>query len=126
MARRIRKAMLNSAISLFLLLFVYGCVFSGYVSEEQEIMDGKEKSYIVIRAVEQYKLDNGHCPEAIEDLIPKYLIEVPTTLTGYQIEYNRDREFFIVSFALRKRSKLPEGCGYHRYLDAWECSYGTE
>lgn len=126
MTRNIYRPTLKLATLLIFLLVVTGCLFLHEVSEDEEIADGKAKSAIVISAVEQFKLDNGHYPETMEDLMPKYLTEIPITLTGHQIEYHRDRDFYIVSFELKKRTKLPAGCGYLRDLDTWECSYGAE
>jgi hypothetical protein len=126
MARYAHGFSLKLAASLLLLLVITGCLFPHNISKDDEIADGKAKSSVVIQSIEQFKLDNGHYPVAMEDLMPKYLTEIPITLTGHQIEYYRDEDFYTVSFMLKRRSKLPEGCGYHRYLDIWECSYGAE
>ncbi len=114
-------------LTMITLIIILGeCRLIPETSEEDEIRDGQQKAEIVIRAVEQYKLDYGKYPNRLEDIVPYYLEQVPITVTGYLIDYYVDGDYYFVHFQLSKRGNLEAGCAYIRRLELWDCSYGAE
>lgn len=93
------------------------------IEYESEVNDGISKGNPIIKALEGYYAKNGHYPEELEDLIPHFLSDIPSTRTGQTYFYNKlDLEGYILVFSLTTRKG--EGCGYRPNEKVWECSYG--
>jgi hypothetical protein len=91
--RRRRK----SFASLIVLLFPLAIFFSMEVGRinSSESMTG-EQAIVIARALNQYRADNGHYPEALDKLVPQYLtnLKEPSTLWGWLYTAN-EKDFSI-------------------------------
>lgn len=73
----------------------------------------------IVNALEQYKTDKGTYPEAIEELLPEYLSEIPTEVNDQPIYYKIVEGSFTLSFhyvgpGMNTCTYTPE--------DKWHCS----
>ena len=54
---------------------VFGAIAGNFISKYQADLS-KEKVKPIIQGLEQYKVENGKCPNKLYDLIPKYLSNI--------------------------------------------------
>ena len=52
----------------------------------------------VLEALENFHADAGSYPAALEELVPRYLTELPGEVNGYPLEYRRAQESFSLEF----------------------------
>lgn len=93
---------------------------------EQERSSGMEQIKGIIEALELYYQYNGNYPEKLDMLTPKYLTEIPVTITGQKFEYYLDGSDEYVIFFNVTRSSSPEKtayCSFLRYMAVWECGW---
>jgi hypothetical protein len=101
------------------------------ISGSMEIDAGKEIGDLIVKALEAYYNENGKYPDTLQELVPKYLDEVPTTSTGQEYKYYlkeptayNTADLFGLGFPLI--TKINTGCSYFKSLlrlgpDPWEC-----
>jgi hypothetical protein len=77
-----------------------------------------QEMYEVVDLIELYFQDNGEYPEAIENIIPEYLDELPYTSEGQEIWY---RTHPILIYRVGFFYKDHEACSYHKSGDYYEC-----
>lgn len=75
-------------ISIFLILFMFSSLFAaeplevdlrfGKTLEEDEIV-AIVRGNIIVEALDMFFKDNGYYPEKLDELIPKYISEIPKT-----------------------------------------------
>ncbi len=73
----------------------------------------------IVKALEQYQAENDAYPETLTELIPKYLVEVPTDVNDQPISYTRTSGSFSLAFhylgpGMNTCTSTPEG--------QWQCS----
>lgn len=89
-------------IVLLLLILLAGCEKPG---EGKRAEAGFAACEPLIAALEEYHDDYGAYPEALADLEPDYLADVPEEVNGYPIEYDRQPE--AGTYALTTRYERP-------------------
>ena len=124
----------KTAVVLFsiLLLFIFcGCndgsdVDRPEMTYQEEITIGEKLGDSIIQKIEAFYSEHGKYPDSLEDLIPKYLDEVPVTINGDPFRYQLNQvNIYILSFKV-VRHDLPTSCGYLRNIETWDCSHGVE
>jgi hypothetical protein len=91
-----------------------------------EFQSGQEQGGVIIVAIEQFQNDKGRFPDSLNELLPKYLCQLPDTITGQKYSYQllQPSEFnswssYLLSFEISK--KVNTGCTYLSGLSQWEC-----
>ncbi len=103
---------------VFIVLVCSGCWVSDHdVSEFYNA--NMEIGTPIISAILDYEKDNLQWPNALADLVPKYLGEIPNTTKDSDFGYMLSDEYvFTVSFSLDDQL----GCFYIGRLKIWECT----
>ena len=70
-----------SGAVLFMLIPVAMC-FSGCASEQVKIEESKRRGDEIIHALEEFRAEKGHYPRALNELLPKYMPEIPPPTWG--------------------------------------------
>ena len=100
------------------------------ISQAEEFDTGKTTGNSIVNALEEYYLENGVYPETLEVLIPNYLSELPTTITGQMFNYKllsiESSNPYSLSFPLS--TKISTACYYFRSLELqglnpWDCGF---
>jgi hypothetical protein len=102
---------------------------------EQQILIGKEESIginignTLVKALEAFYEANGRYPSNLDELIPKYISEIPMTITKQPYEYSQlypsefNKEPFHLSFVVANAKN--EQCSYFKFVlpnkAIWEC-----
>lgn len=91
------------------------------MSRDDETRAGVATGYKIINALDRYYQDNQQYPEQLSDLKPKYLEEIPLTITGQPFSYSLlkspDALYpYVLGFDLAT-TNLAFGCAY----PGWEC-----
>ncbi len=81
----------------------------------------KEKAQEVIDAIESYLSDHGRFPEALSDLVPVYLPEIPKTLGGAEYDYNYVGGDYDLTFTIDTLGKTGKSCSYIFRFASWDC-----
>lgn len=85
---------------LIVILILTACKF--FTPEPPGVGEKAEYGYAaldpIIKALEQYRADKGAYPEAIEELSPEYLSEIPTEVNDQPISYTKAGKSFSVTF----------------------------
>lgn len=88
-----------------------GC--SGQDRGQDRIKESSRQGDIVVAALEKYHADNGRYPKNLDELVPKYLQEMPLPTWGL-------REWFYQlsdsGYILRVNESQATGDGWHKYL----------
>jgi hypothetical protein len=106
---------------LFAILLLVACKF--FTSEPPGVGEKSERGYAIcepmIKALEQYRVDTGEYPEALTQLIPKYLSVVSAEVNNEPISYTKTDEGFSLSFHY-----VGPGMNTCTYTpkDKWHCS----
>ncbi len=107
-----------------LVVAVLACEGS-HISVEDEIRANEKTARPILQAIEAYKTGHGRLPEAITQLAPEYLSEVPSTVGGGTFEYKLDEvDGYYLCFRLAARRD--RGCCYIPRWALWDCSPGAE
>jgi hypothetical protein len=93
----------------------------------REIRDGIDRGNQIIKAIEAYRADQGKYPAMLGDLVPLYIVAIPSTAN--------DRPYFYRLFdastpmasevywlAFRLDTQAHTTCTYYRKLDYWDCN----
>ncbi len=93
----------------------------------QEMLNGILAGNQVVRAIEDYYLNNGKYPSALTDLIPAYLPGVPVTPAGQPFLYRPfdasdplASEIYWLAFRVGNEQNLT--CTYMRRIEYWDCN----
>lgn len=87
-----------------------------------EINQGIHTGNLIVGAIEFYFRENGEYPHSLDKLTPKYIQEIPETVTGQQYVYAIfDPHIYVLNFKIANLD-FRYGCSYMRNLDTWECS----
>lgn len=93
----------------------------------QEIDYGKVGIFIIVDALEAYYQDNAAYPETLDELMPVYLNQLPSTIDGNSFSYNKNEtSIYYVGYRLTRTGgeNIIFACGYTRVNEVWECSAG--
>jgi hypothetical protein len=97
---------------------------------DQEIKSGIERGNRIVKAIESYHNAKSQYPSTLNDLVPKYLADIPITSTGQAFFYRLfDQsnplapEVYWVSFRAINQDHV--ACTYYRRLDYWDCDYSS-
>lgn len=97
---------------------------------DQEIKSGIERGNRIVKAVETYHNATGQYPSTLNDLVPKYLSDIPITTTGQAFFYRLfdpnsplAQEVYWVSFRAINQDHV--ACTYYRRLDYWDCDFSS-
>lgn len=87
-----------------------------------EIQEQKAAARQLIDALDEYRSDIGHYPEALTDLSPDYIAVVPSPpldeAYGYRLERS-DQEYWLGFSTGRNK-----GCGWFSFFELWDCTPG--
>ena len=90
---------------------------------DEESEKSKEIGNKIVVAIENYYQDFGNYPKSLEDLIPRYLDEIPQTTTGHGFAYQLyENNYYVLKFPFTRRNIA---CGYSNGPDTiggWECT----
>ena len=105
--------------ALFLLI-LSGC--QSYAERKQidaeRSQQNEERAKLTILALDQFFLNHGQFPEKLEELVPVYLPEMPTTYYGKSFEYYVSKED---GYGLCYKLDTI-GCCYTYSISFWDCS----
>jgi len=77
----------------------------------------------MISALARYQQAHGQFPDRLNLLVPAYLAQIPTTISGQEYKYERDTlEGYYLIFQVASDQSL--ACGYNQRLKGWDCSRG--
>ena len=82
---------------------------------EAEITLNKARGQLLIDALEQYRVAEGKPPGQLQDLVPTYLQEVPTTTMGPEFIYRTIENSYSLEFG------GGSGCSYSSNALYWFC-----
>ena len=82
---------------------------------ETEITLNKARGQLLIDAIEQHRVAEGKPPAKLQDLVPTYLQEVPTTTMGPAFKYHTIENTYSLEFGGGK------GCIYVANITSWTC-----
>ncbi len=69
-------------ISIMLVLLSIAIpMYNGYIIRAKEAKLHQDLTTLN-KVIEEYSLDNGHAPQSLEDLVPKYIKFIPDDITG--------------------------------------------
>ncbi|RLD05389.1 MAG: hypothetical protein DRI65_08855 [Chloroflexota bacterium] len=100
-----------------------------------EVDSGKEWGQLIIQAINEFVEINGFYPDKLDELIPQYISNYPTTITDQKYKYfkpvsaeENEGELYILSFELRNAINVT--CAYFpsdNEIDDmnWECGPTT-
>ena len=97
-----------------LMIVVLGSCGKLRISEE-EITLNKARGQLIIDAIEQHRIAEGKPPATLQDLVPTYLQQVPTTTMGPDFTYYVDENEYSLVFGGTK------GCSYSSDTRFWFC-----
>jgi hypothetical protein len=109
---------------LMALISISGCNYKFerrqiFINENIEIADE------IIVAIESYKQDNTEVPKTIDDLSPRYLLEIPTTTSKREFEYRVvSKTDYLLSFKVMRYKDM--SCSYLTKFQDWECSFSSD
>jgi hypothetical protein len=86
--------------------------------------EGQSQALRLIEALDAYKKQNGAYPIELEELVPVYLITIPSPSWRQEYVYltNDDRSRFSINFE-EKGQALGDGfCGYRSVTSEWKCT----
>jgi hypothetical protein len=96
------------------------------ITMSNEFQSGKEQGSVIISAIEQFQDNKGRFPDSLNELLPKYLCQLPNTITGqiYTYKLLQPNEYnswssYLLSFEIS--NKVNTGCTYLSGLNQWEC-----
>jgi 4-amino-4-deoxy-L-arabinose transferase-like glycosyltransferase len=132
--RKIRK--ISGMITVFLLLFLITGIIAMSISgniRHKALVQITQNSSELIKAIKNYELSQGNPPEKLEQLVPNFLISVPSTGIGAYPNYkysrcssNEDeRECFGNSWMLTVETP-PGGLNFDRFLYLPDQNYPQE
>ena len=83
----------------------------------------QERAAELISALDHYRTDRGRYPEALGDLIPDYLDQIPLTMKGAEYQYRLNPvDGYLLCFKAHIRRDL--SCCFTPHWSEWECSAG--
>jgi len=98
--------------------------------ENLEVTSGITTGDKIVEAIERYYVDQGFYPATLNDLMPTYLPELPTTLTEQPYYYRMFEsthpmasEIYWLSFRVIDQSNTT--CTYLRRLQYWDCNFSS-
>ncbi|GEM_PF-6524079 len=97
---------------------------------DREIAGGIQRGNQIIKAIEMYHTEKGVYPLSLNDLIPRYMVDIPLTTNGRPYFY---RPFDVTSplasevywLAFRAEVQDHVTCTYMRRLDYWDCDFAS-
>ncbi len=90
------------------------------------VNSGKESGEVIIEAIDAFFQDYIDYPISLEDLIPKYLSEVPKTINAGEFYYFVNKaDIYLVGFYLSSDNDK-FSCTYSKKLDFWDCGGSVE
>lgn len=97
---------------------------------DREIADGIQRGDQIIKAIETYRAEKGIYPLSLDDLIPRYMAEIPLTVNGRLFFYRlfdtagpMAPEIYWLAFRAETRANVT--CTYLRRLDYWDCNFAS-
>jgi hypothetical protein len=90
----------------------------------QEIGYGQVGVFIIVGAIDRFYEDHGVYPDDLSELVPIYLEELPSTISGASFYYyQNDTVTYAVTFFLESKGgeNTTAYCGYYFSQDLWEC-----
>ena len=87
-----------------------------FTISEEEITLNKARGQLLIDALEQYRVAEGKPPAQLQELVPTYLQEVPTTTMGPEFIYHTIENSYSLEFG------GDVGCFYSSNVYHWSCS----
>ena len=94
------------------------------LTAQEEIMSSFVIGNTILSAIDSYYQDVGQYPASLDDLIPKYLSEIPTTITHQEFDYYLVtppvENFFRYRLSFTVVLKVNTGCSYFS-SSGWEC-----
>jgi hypothetical protein len=94
------------------------------LTAQEEIMSSFEIGNTILSAIDSYYQDVGQYPASLDDLTPKYLSEIPTTITNQEFDYYlvspEVENLFIYRLSFTVSLKVNTGCSYFS-PGGWEC-----
>ena len=97
---------------------------------DQEMKSGIERGNRIVKAIETYHNATGQYPSTLNDMVPKYLSDIPITTTGQAFFYRLfdpnsplAQEVYWVSFRAINQDHV--ACTYYRRLDYWDCDFAS-
>ncbi|HEX5223007.1 MAG TPA: hypothetical protein VFZ59_25845 [Verrucomicrobiae bacterium] len=76
-----------------------GLFFSNYVNSgvDENVALANQRLVLATLAIERFRNDNGRRPESLDELVPKYLAEVPEDpFTGMELEYRGKEKGYVI------------------------------
>lgn len=81
----------------------------------------RQQGDIIVAAINQYQEDTNMVLDDLEQLLPHYLEELPTTHNGAAFRYSQsDNDRYTLCFG----KKWPNFCCYLSNHEIWDCSPG--
>jgi hypothetical protein len=94
------------------------------------MLDGISAGNQVIRAIEDYYLNQGEFPVMLTDLVPAYMPGVPVTPAGqpytyrfFEASHPLAAERYWLAFRVSEQQNLT--CTYMRRIEYWDCNYAS-
>jgi len=106
---------------IVLLLFI-SLLFSSCLSRDVHEIN-RARSELIISALYDYKMNNGHFPKDLDELVPNYMESIPSPIKGSEFYYTSNS---VHGFRLSYTVSPKFGCGFSDRLQSWECGWGAE
>lgn len=104
-----------------LILCVTACGIDSKANEE--IKNNEGRAVEIINALARFEQEHSRFPDHLGLLVPTYLAQIPTTVSGQNFTYVLDTlEGYYLIFYLESDATL--ACGYNQRLKGWDCSRG--
>ena len=113
MSRRFCSTPAPTKIALFrfLVLPVFLCLVG--CSDKQQIAETEQRGNRIVDALETFRSDNGHYPQSLLELSPKYLSDIPSPIWGlrkWEYQVNKGQ------FELGVNESIHTGDGVSQWL----------
>lgn len=124
-----KKLIYTVAVIVMIILCISFCDQQEKFDSVEEIRDGKQKGDVLVAAVEAFHKEMGRYPTDLDELVPKYISEIPKTLAGKEFTFMEiEGDVYYVSFPVTTKTTryIQAACSYVKHSEFWDCSLGSE
>lgn len=124
-----KKLIYIFAIIIIVILCLSFCDRPEKFDSVEEIRDGEQKGDVLVAAVEAFHKEMERYPANLDELVPKYISEIPKTLAGKEFSLRIiEGDIYYVSFPVTTKStrKIQATCSYMKHSGFWDCSLSSQ